>query len=308
MVISVIHGWRFGHCPFHSAVHTAQPVNDDVIFMAVLKHYRYDNGAHTVEGFRVGRFNAGINTTFIVYRIGDTLIDAGPANQWRFIRDELQPVEIKRLLITHHHEDHAGNASRIARLKNLLPYAPELGRQKIATGYRTPWLQQLIWGRLVPAQTQSMPEKMQLDDGTEIIAVHTPGHAKDLTCLFFPQQKYLFSGDMYISRSLKMLRADEDLAQLITSLEALLALDFEVLFCPHNGIVEQGKQALQDKYNNLTELCQRAADLHQQGKAEAEIILSLVGKEGMLAKITGGNFSKQNLIRQAIALGKVNRL
>ncbi|UTW47043.1 MBL fold metallo-hydrolase [Bacterioplanoides sp. SCSIO 12839] len=303
MVISVIHGWRFGHCPFHSAVHTAQPVNDDVILMAVLKHYCYDNGAHTVEGFRVGRFNAGINTTFIVYRVGDTLIDCGPSNQWRFIRKELGDVDIQRLLITHHHEDHAGNASRIAEMKNLLPYAPELGQQKIATGYRTPWLQQLIWGRLIPARTQPLPESMRLDDGTEIIAVHTPGHAKDLTCLFFPQQKYLFSGDMYISRSLKMLRADENLAQLITSLETLLALDFEVLFCPHNGIVEKGKQALQDKYNNLIKLCQQAASLHRQGSTEAEIMLSLVGKEGVLAKITGGNFSKQNLIRQAIALG-----
>ena len=69
--------------------------------------------------------------------------------------------------------------------------------------------------------------------------------AKDLTCLFLPEQKYLFSGDMYISKSLKYLRIDENLTQLIQSLRKLIALDFEILFCPHRGIVEEGKKALQ---------------------------------------------------------------
>ena len=51
--------------------------------MPIRKEYRFDNGEHSVLGTRVGRFNLGINTTFIVYRMGDTLIDTGPSNQWR---------------------------------------------------------------------------------------------------------------------------------------------------------------------------------------------------------------------------------
>lgn len=272
--------------------------------MAVLKHYQYDNGQHSVVGFRVGRFNLGINTTFIVYRIGNTLIDTGPTNQWKFIRRELDKVDVRQLLITHHHEDHAGNAGRIARLKQLMPLAPQQGREKIARGYRTPLLQKIIWGSPIPAQTEPLPLDFCLDDGTRVQAVHTPGHAKDLHCLFFPQQKYLFSGDMYISRSLKLLRADENLQQLMASLETLLALDFEVLFCPHNGIVEQGKQALQDKFDNLSKLCQQAAELKQQGDDEDLIMEKLLGPEDTLARLTRGNISKRNLIRQAIELGQ----
>jgi hypothetical protein len=34
-----------------------------------------------VRGVRVGRFGFGINSTAPVYRIGPTVIDAGPPNQ-----------------------------------------------------------------------------------------------------------------------------------------------------------------------------------------------------------------------------------
>ena len=96
--------------------------------MAVFKHYQYDNGADSVYGFRVGRFNLGINTTFIVYRIGKTLIDCGPTNQWKHVQRHLKRVDIDQLLITHHHEDHAGNAQRIADMKGIVPLAPALGQ------------------------------------------------------------------------------------------------------------------------------------------------------------------------------------
>ena len=55
--------------------------------MAVRNTYDHENGPHSVHGFRTGRFDFGINTTFIIYRLGETLIDAGPTNQrlWQFL-------------------------------------------------------------------------------------------------------------------------------------------------------------------------------------------------------------------------------
>lgn len=272
--------------------------------MTVRNTYEYENGPHSVYGFRTGRFDFGINTTFIIYRIGGTLIDAGPSNQWPTIKRVLKPIDIHTLLITHHHEDHSGNANRISKLKSLLPYAPLLGQEKLAKGYPTPLLQKLIWGSPLKVQTQTLPETLIINDGTpsqaEVIAIPTPGHAKDLTCLFFPKQKYLFSGDMYISKSLKYLRSDENLQQLITSLETLIELDFKILFCPHRGIVEQGKQALEEKLENLLTLCRESQALMAQGLDEAEIVVQLLGPEDRLAKISKFNISKGNLIRQAM--------
>jgi glyoxylase-like metal-dependent hydrolase (beta-lactamase superfamily II) len=272
--------------------------------MTVRNTYEYENGPHSVYGFRTGRFNFGINTTFIIYRIGNTLIDAGPSNQWPTIKRVLKPLDIKTLLITHHHEDHSGNANRISKLKKLLPYAPALGQEKLAKGYPTPLLQKLIWGSPLKVQTQTLPETLTINQGSpsqaEVIAIPTPGHAKDLTCLFFPELKYLFSGDMYISKSLKYLRSDENLEQLISSLEKLIALDFDILFCPHRGIVEQGKLALEEKRENLLNLCRQSQELMAQGLGEIEIVNKLLGPEDRLAKISKFNISKGNLIRQAM--------
>jgi len=268
--------------------------------MPIRKTYRHENGAHSVDGFRVGRFNMGINTTFIVYQIGDTLIDTGPSNQWKSVREGLQGRNIRQLLITHHHEDHSGNAANIAKQWNLIPYAPELGREKIRTGYKTPVMQRIIWGSPQPAETQPLTDDLTLSDGSPIVPVHTPGHAKDLTCLFFPKQKYLFSGDMYISKSMKYMRIDENLQELVDGLHKLLALDFEILFCPHNGIVEQGRDALQGKLDNLLKLCSEAQALQSEGKDIDQITVKLLGQEDMLSKVSQGNFCKANLIREAL--------
>ena len=272
--------------------------------MTVRNTYEYENGPFSVYGFRTGRFDFGINTTFIIYRLGETLIDAGPSNQWPTIKRVLKPLNIQTLLITHHHEDHSGNANRISKLKKLLPYAPALGQEKLASGYPTPILQKLIWGSPLKVQTQTLPKTLIINKGSpsaaEVIAIATPGHAKDLTCLFFPKQKYLFSGDMYISKSLKYLRSDESLEQLMNSLEQLIALDFDILFCPHRGIVEKGKKALEEKLENLLNLCRQSQDLMEQGLTESEIVIQLLGPEDRLAKISKFNISKGNLIRQAM--------
>ncbi len=272
--------------------------------MTVRNTYLYENGPYSVHGFRTGRFDFGINTTFIIYRIGETLIDAGPTNQWSTIKRVLKPLTIKTLLITHHHEDHSGNANRISKLKKLIPYAPLLGQDKLAKGYPTPLIQKLIWGSPLKVQTQTLPESLIVNENSDsqvkVIAIPTPGHAKDLTCLFLPEQKYLFSGDMYISKSLKYLRADENLTQLIDSLRKLIKLDFEILFCPHRGIVEQGKKALEEKLENLLDLCNKSQKLMHDGLDEEQIVNKLLGPEDGLAKMSKFNISKGNLIRQAM--------
>jgi glyoxylase-like metal-dependent hydrolase (beta-lactamase superfamily II) len=278
--------------------------NSRAYYMTVRNTYVYENGPYSVHGFRTGRFDFGINTTFIIYRIGDTLIDAGPSNQWSAIKRVLKPLSIKTLLITHHHEDHSGNANRISKLKKLLPYAPLLGQEKLAKGYPTPLLQKIIWGSPLKVSTQTLPESLNINDNSpsqvRVIAIPTPGHAKDLTCLFLPAQKYLFSGDMYISKSLKYLRADENLTLLINSLRKLITLDFEILFCPHRGIVEQGKKALEEKLENLLGLCTDSQTLMRAGLDEKQIVNELLGPEDTLAKLSKFNISKGNLIRQAM--------
>ena len=262
--------------------------------MSIRQHYTHE----LVTGLKVGRLNMGINTQFIVYRMNETVIDAGPSNQWRYVHSFLKQAPVKQLLLTHHHEDHSGNAQRIAKKFALIPKAPSLSLQKLTKGYPTPLIQKLVWGNPQPVKTIPLKEFEFLADGSPIRPVATPGHAKDLTCYLLPQQGYLFSGDLYIAKTIKLMRSDEDLTQMISSLKKAIALDFDVLFCPHGGIFEQGKKALQGKLNNILELCSKAQQLAKNGWDKKRITLHLLGPEDMVAKLSRGNLSRLNLINQ----------
>jgi len=262
--------------------------------MPVRQHYTHE----IVEGRKVGRLDKGINTQFIVYRMNETVIDAGPSNQWRHVRSFLDQVPVKQLLLTHHHEDHSGNAQRIADRFDLVPKAPRLSQQKLANGYPTPMIQKIVWGNPRPVKTETLGETEYLADGSSILSVATPGHAKDLTCYLLPEQGYFFSGDLYIAKTIKLLRSDEDLPQMITSLKKAISLDFEVLFCPHGGVFKDGKKALQGKLKNILELCSKVQELDQRGWDENQITLKLLGQEDMIGKLSRGNFSRLNLVTQ----------
>ena len=253
-----------------------------------------------VVGARVGKFNLGLTSTFIIYRIGETLIDCGPVNQWGAVRTFIEEAPVKELILTHHHEDHSGNAARIAKVYDLMPYAPELGRDKLANGFQIPFIQWVIWGRAQPVVTQPLPKRMTLMNGMKITAVYAPGHAKDLHCIHFPEQGWLFTADMFIARKIKLLRKDENLQQLMDSLDKLITLDFEVIFCAHRGPVEEGNKPLVDKLNNLKQLCHDAQQLQKKGHSVEEIVVELLGPEDMMSRSSGLNISKRNMIREAL--------
>jgi len=266
--------------------------------MPVRQTYQFEG----VRGVKVGRLNQGINTQFIVYRIGDTVIDTGPSNQWRYVKGFLDSQPVSQLLLTHHHEDHSGNADRIAKQYGLTPKAPKLAQVKLSNGYKTPLMQKIVWGSPRPVDTQALKETEFLSNGEKIIPVHTPGHAKDLTCFYLPQKAYFFSGDLFISRKLKLLRSDENLQQILDSIDKVLTLDFNILFCPHGGIQEKGKRVLKEKRDNIYQTCEVAQKYQKQGLSLEAITEKVLGPEDMIAKISGGNFSKRNLIREALSI------
>jgi glyoxylase-like metal-dependent hydrolase (beta-lactamase superfamily II) len=266
--------------------------------MSVRQHYKFEE----VEGLKVGRVNQGINTNFIVYRIGDTVIDSGPSNQWRHVKRFLTQTKVSQLLLTHHHEDHSGNAYKIGKWFNIQPKAPKLGQEKLMNGYKTPLLQKIVWGSMLPVETVHLKAEEFLSDGSKVIPVHTPGHTKDLTCFFIPSKKYFFSGDLYIAPKLKLLRSDENLEQLLNSINKVLTLDFKTLFCPHGGVIENGKEALTKKRNYILNLIEKTNHLATQGMSISDIVIKLLGPEDIVSKLTQGNFCKENLIVQCIGL------
>jgi glyoxylase-like metal-dependent hydrolase (beta-lactamase superfamily II) len=271
--------------------------------MAVIKRFSYKD----IDAIRVGRLNQGINTSFILYHLDNTLIDTGPSNQWKYVKPFVEDKTISQILLTHHHEDHSGNAASIAKLKNVTPTSPALTHDIMKRGFNIPFYQHLLWGKAHKVQTQIHGDAIELGNGETLTPIHTPGHAPDLTCYLLNERGWLFSGDLYIANHLKFLRKDEDIPQLMESTRKALSYDFDTIICPHRGVVEQGKQALQEKYDNIAALCEKSQQLKAAGHSVVEISDKLLGKETFFSYISGFKFSKRNLIRSCLKFNPSHR-
>ncbi|WHI48463.1 MBL fold metallo-hydrolase [Microbulbifer sp. EKSA008] len=259
--------------------------------MSVIDSFDYQD----LDAQRVGRFDFGINTTFIVYRLGDTIIDAGPSNQWKYVKWFVKNKPFRQLVLTHHHEDHSGNAGAIYKLTGIQPRAPKATVEILKRGFRIPPIQMLIWGRAGRAEAAPLPEDLRFS-GEKVVVIPAPGHAKDMTCYLVQDRGWIFTADLYVASKLKLLRKDESIPTLMHSIKKVLTYDFDIIFCPHRGIVEKGKIRLQAKYDYLLNLATEARELDRQGLPLGEITHRLLGRENLMSVVSGYNFSKRNLI------------
>ncbi|RMF56347.1 MAG: MBL fold metallo-hydrolase [Calditrichaeota bacterium] len=253
-----------------------------------------------VEGIRVGRFKGKINTTCWFYRIGRTLIDTGPPNQWKWVKNFIEERQIERVVITHHHEDHSGNGARIVEEFKIPIYAPPSSIPYLQNGYKVHLYRQVVWGR--PLNFKALPTTVPLEvgEGMSIQLIPTPGHSEDMHCLLIPERQWLFTGDLFISESPQYARVDENPLQEMESIRNILEHNFRILFCGHRGVVENGYQALAAKLNYLQQLQIKAEFLYQNGHSLNEITYKLLGKERGLSLITGFHFTKKNLIKKLL--------
>ena len=249
---------------------------------------------------RFGRFNIGISSSCILYRIGSTVIDTGPPNQWRLVRKFLSERDVHRVVITHHHEDHSGNGARLERDMNADVFLPSESVELMRRGFPLRAYQRLFWGVPVRFEAKSVPDELSLERGFLLRAIPAPGHSSDMTCYLEPNRGWLFTGDLYIASKPRFLRADENLAEQIESLRGVLELDFETVFCAHRGVVTNGCEAIKAKLDYLVSLRDEVRKLHAEGRSVSEIKLTLLGPERMLSFITMFHFSKKNLIEACL--------
>jgi len=238
--------------------------------------------------------------TTCFYLLDHLVIDCGCAHLRTDVLRLLEDRRPRQLLLTHCHEDHAGNARAVRDRFQVdvcgHPYTVhKLAARQIILPY-----QRLIWGKCERLEMKAVPEFVETDR-YHLRAIHTPGHSKDHTVYLLAEKGWLFSGDLFLAEKIKYFRADENIIDEIESLRKVLTHDFEVLFCGHNPQLEGGRRKLQAKLDYLQELVGRVQAARDKGCTEPEIIRSLdTGSDRLLKLITMGNMSFGNLVRSVL--------
>ncbi len=158
-----------------------------------------------------------------------------------------------------------------------------------------------MFGRLEKAKITPLPKTIETDK-YKLYPVHTPGHSKDHVIYHEKNEGWVFSGDLFLGSKMKFFRKDEDILQTIGSLQKVISLDFDSLFCGHNPKMSQPKTYLCSKLEQLLLLMDETKKLINKGLADKEIIRRLrKGKEVYPAILfTLGDVSYKHMISSAI--------
>ena len=272
--------------------------------MRLCKQYDFKE----IKGFKLGRSLFGYPMmTAYCYLFGDIMIDTGLSHIQKEILRIAGDHKIKRVFLTHHHEDHSGNAAVIKNEINAEVYGHPLTIEKMSAPFKILPYQKYMWGKAKPLSVKPLLRNIETDMGT-MIPVHTPGHSKDHTVYFIKDAGVLFSGDLYLADKIKFFRSDEDLGIQITSLKKVLELDFQTLLCAHHPKINHGKKHIKSKLGFLEDLYGNITALWEKGYPEKQIFKALnLKEERFIQYFCFGNVSMINGIKSVIRHYKMSK-
>lgn len=264
---------------------------------------RYSKSEHLgeVQGFNfgIGIMSPPVMTAWC-YLIDDLLIDTGISNVKKQAVEFISKHKPSQIALTHHHEDHSGNAAAISRRFNIPVFGHPYAQKKLRAPYPINFYQHLLWGKTEPVDVSFFPDVIETVDH-QLIPVHTPGHSKDHTVFVEKNKGWLFSGDLYLGTKIKFFRKDEVFADQLTSLKKILTYDFDTLYCAHNPVLTGGKKAIALKLDFLENFSGMILDLYNEGRSGKEIINTVDKKNDRFVKLlTMNNASFEHMIKSVL--------
>jgi len=257
--------------------------------------------------------------TINVYFINEsprTLIDAGIKNEASFetLKKGFETIgyglnSIERILITHGHIDHYGQAKKLSLLSGAPIYihSKEYGRIRSMI-HSLGFLRSIMLRNGVPEglvnealqfieSSQNLADPLEeaffLDDGDAVPfksmiwkTIHCPGHAPGLICFYWPERKVLFTGDHLLKEITPnpVLNVYENkppfrypsLKEYLTSLEKVEKMDISLLLPSHGEEIYDAKGLIQKIFTHHNERMDRILfSLSKGEKTPFEIAMDL---------------------------------
>lgn len=193
---------------------------------------------------------------------GLILIDAGVEGSGGAVRGAVESLghnlrDIRHILVTHCHPDHAGGLAALKTLTGARVYMHKRDAMLVATGRamrRMPpspgLLNRILYQVMIAPKPQTVPPvkaDVLVGHGDEvpvaggITVIHTPGHTEGHLVFLARKQRVAFLGDAAANLfGLRPMMAYEHYQQGIMSLQNLSRYDFEVACFGHGPAIRSG--------------------------------------------------------------------
>ncbi len=219
------------------------------------------------------------------------LIDVGFSAVAREVAALLEQARPRGAILTHHHEDHAGNLELIAH-SGIPIAASEATVRAVQSQPPLGYYRRALWGAPPPLRS---PLRRFFSDALRLVP--TPGHSADHHVVWDAERETLFSGDLFLGVKVRVAHPGEDLRLLARSVRAAAALRPKRMFDAHRGLVPDPVDALRAQAEWLDEMIGAVERHVADGWSDRAIARELLGREAVEHYVSRGKMSKINFVR-----------
>ncbi len=228
------------------------------------------------------------------YLIDGVLVDTG----FPIVADELFAAAATRsprgVIVTHWHEDHAGNAARLAELGIPIRMHP-LCEAALRERPTIRFYRQFVWGR-----SPRLAAPLRDFDPTPLQVIAAPGHTEDHVVVWDAARGIVASGDLYLGVKVRVAHPHESPGALLRSLRMVMALEPRLLLDAHRGVVRNPVPMLAAKIAWMEETIGAITELASSGCGEREIQRRVLGRESFVGWVSRGEYSKRSFVRSVL--------
>ena len=225
------------------------------------------------------------------YVVRGVLVDSGFPRARASVARLLDEVDILGAMITHWHEDHAGNAELLAA--RGVPLA--MHRETEAKLRERPPIRlyrRIVWGTPPRLRTPATPFV-----DPSLCFVHTPGHCPDHQVVWDAETGTLFSGDLWLGVRARVMHVNEKPRLIVDSLRRVLALEPRRMFDAHRGEVRDPVGSLAAKIAWMEETIGAVEAKVDAGWSDDAILRTVLGGDELAAVFSGGEYARLNFVR-----------
>ena len=230
--------------------------------------------------------------------VDGVLIDTGGFSLRKEFMEFLDAKDIEQVLLTHHHEDHTGNAAYMQK-KGIPLYMGEETILSCMEKAHYPLYRKLFWGKRPPLCAEPLSKTLKSKNAIWDV-INTPGHSIDHKSFLNRETGQLFTGDLYCLERTRVILRDESIPTIIKSLERVLTYDFQEVICNHAGYLNNGRQKLYRKLEFLWEFQEQVKKLHAEGKSTSEIDRLLNPKKYPISRFSLGEWDSIHMVTSVL--------
>lgn len=225
------------------------------------------------------------------YLARGVLIDTAFRHVGRELRAAIAELRPSGVIVTHWHEDHAGNAPDLAE-SGMPMWMHQYTEAKLRERQQVKLYRHFTWGR-----PRALHGEVRPFDPAPLRLIHTPGHSTDHHVVFDAETRTLFSADLWLGVKVRIMGATENPYEIVESLRRAIALAPTRMFDAHRGLVENPVDALGAKRAWLQETIGQIERRLDAGDSESAILREVLGGEERTALASQREYSRRNLIR-----------